>query len=744
MHIRNSLYFGSLVLSGMLVSPQARAEEIAAVAVEPNAGIAEIVVTARRKDEQIQDVPLAITAVSGSALEQRGIQAVESLRAVAPGLNISGQRRDEANFYLRGQGPGALNPSQRNFTSVATYFAEVPTEVTGSGMFFDLASVQVLKGPQGTLFGRNTTGGAVLFEPNRPTQDAEGYLKATIGNFDHRELEAMVNIPLLADRISLRLAGNAARRDGFTESVITKQKLDGRNYRSFRASLLITPTDEIENLTIFDFRKKDQSGTSAILRQVNPSSSLAPYLTNYLAQQKALGIRKTLIDQELFDRQENWGLTNKTSWNVSDNVTIKNIVSFRKNRLDRASDYDGTPFQSLLNYNSWPNYKWQSGLEQFTEELQLQTVLPDAGLNFILGVYYEKAKPGFTQNVRQNSFGAINTRFLDSSDTSKAIFVHAEKELTANLQLSGGFRYTWDHRRATISTRNDDGICTQQVPPGSGTVVCPDSESAKFGAASYDATLQYKLTPDALMYAAYRHGYKSGGVNLPSPGVDYTRFAPESVDEVEVGMKADWNIGVPFRTNIAFFIDKYNDIQISTPVNIPGAGIASLVRNAAKATNKGLEIETTLVPMRGVTLSANLSYLDAHSDVTVAGTAAVKGRQTAFQPKWKYGFSGQFELLHSESVGDAVLALDYSWQGRANTSDVVANIDTFYPSYGIANASLTIDNLASTKASLSLFAKNIFNKDYILGGLPLADAIGFESSFYGEPRTYGVSLKTSF
>lgn len=704
----------------------------------------DIVVTARRREERQQDVPVAITALSGASLEQRGIRSVEDLRSSVPSLNLTAQRRDEANFYIRGQGPGVQNPGQRNFTSVATYFAEVPIDVSGPGVFYDIASVQVLKGPQGTLFGRNTTGGAVLFEPNRPTMETHGYAKASIGNYNYREFEGVLNIPVVPDLLAIRLAGNTAKRDGFTRSIITGQRLDERDYYGFRGSVLLTPSIGFENLLIVDGRDKDQNGSSAILRQIRPTAAIAPAFAPLLAQQQQLGPRRTLIPELIFERQNTLGITNRTTWEVADTLTLKNIASYRRIRTDRGADYDGTPFATLYNLNERPIQKWQSGLEQFTEEFQLQGRVPNLSLNYILGAYYEHAKPGYPQELRQNAFGAVTVRQTDADDKSTALFAHAELELARGLQLSGGFRYTWDRRWASSSLRNAAGVCTQRVPAGTGPFVCPDTASAKFDAPTYDATIQYKMSADALVYAAYRHGYKSGGVNLPTPSPGFSSFAPEYVDEYEVGIKADWDVGIPLRTNLAAFIDKYKEIQLSVATLLPSGGIVSLVRNAPRATNKGIEFETTIVPFEGFSLSGFASYLDAHSDVTVPGTPAVKGRQTAFQPKWKYGINGSLVVPTPESIGSLTLSADYSWQGRVNTSDISPLLETSYPSYGLLNARIGLANVGGSGVEASLFATNLTNKTYILGGFPLGDAIGFESALYGEPRMYGASLKFSF
>ena len=706
--------------------------------------IEDIIVTARRREESLQEVPVAITALSGQALEQKGVRAVEDLRQSVPGLNISGQRRDEASFYLRGQGPGIFNTGQRNFTSVATYFAEVPTDIAGPGMFFDLANVQVLKGPQGTLFGRNTTGGAVLFEPQRPTGTIEGHAKATIGNYDRREFEAVLNVPVIEDFLAVRLAANIAKRDGFTKNVITGQDMDNRDYKAYRASVLLTPTDGFESLTIIDGLHKDQNGTSAILRQINSNMPIAAALAPYLARQKELGVRRTMIPTLLYDEQYNFGITNKTSWDVTDTITLKNIISFRKSRIDRGSDYDGTPIPTFLYENATLPRKWQTGQEQRTEEFQVQGQIPGLNTSYILGFYHELSKPGFPQELRQHLFGTVTVRNLDARDESNAVFAHVETDLTDQLQVSGGFRYTWDKREASISVSDAQGNCTQRVPTGTGPIICPFSADAKFKAPSYDVTLRYKLSGDAQVYAAYRHGYKSGGVNLPSPAPEFTRFEPEFVDEYEIGLKADWNVGFPLRTNLAVFLDKYKDIQISQPVVIPNVAIQSLVRNAAEATNKGVEFETTLEPIDNLLISGFASYLDAHSDVTVPGTAAVKGRQTAFQPKWKYGFGVNYTVPTAETLGRLSVAADYSWQGRANTNELAPNLITTYPSYSLVNARIELADVAQSGIDLSVFATNLTNKAYILGGFPLGSAVGFESALYGEPRMYGLSAKFRF
>ncbi|MDX3885164.1 MAG: TonB-dependent receptor [Sphingomonas sp.] len=792
------------------------------------AEIGDIVVTARRHEEVLQEVPVAITALSGDALAERSVVSVDQLRNFAPALNVSGQDRGDATFYIRGQGPGVLGGGQRNFTSVATYFAEVPTPIAGSGMFYDLANVQVLKGPQGTLFGRNTTGGAVLFEPTKPTFDLGGYVKGSYGNYDYHELEGVLNLPIVEDLLAIRLAGDYGRRHGFTRNVLTGQRLDSRNNDSYRISVLLTPTPDIENVTIVDSNYRDNSGSGQLLRQVYPAANLGilpnPLLfgptatpetiglseflglppsfnltagspsSSYIAclqvalpgcatgpfgnavaalqaavvngglglsgltpeqfaaaqaQQEALGIRRIANPRYQYRRTRDLGVTNKTTWQLSDDITLKNIFSFRKEKTAETLELSG-PLSYLYSFYPAGTKPYVRGFEQYTEEFQIQGKAPDIGLSYILGYYHEQAKPGIRQAYRSYSFGSVVSTIQDYDDKSDAVFGHIEFDIAEGLQFSGGVRYTWDSRFASSSKLLDDGTCNQPDPsqfdPATGMApnVCPQSARAHFSAATGDATIQYKITQRILAYAAYRHGYKSGGFNLPAPTADTRTFAPETVDDIELGLKADWDIGVPLRTNISLFRDKYKDIQIAQGV-ISGGTFVSAVQNAGRAINKGFEFEGTIVPFQGFSLSGFVSYLDAKCQVN-AGAACRLGRQIAYQPHWKYSINGQYRLpLPGET--DVTLFASYSFTGKVNTSDSNASavgLKDSFPGYGTFDARIEWHDAIARGIDLALFGTNLTNKDYLVGGYSVATDLGTDAILAGEPRMYGVSAKYRF
>ena len=691
-------------------------------------GLEDIVVTARRREEGLQSVPVAITALSGDTLAERGIISTEALRQAAPALNIYQNNRQDAGFYIRGQGPGIIGGGARNFTSVATYFAEVPTTIAGSGVFYDLANVQVLKGPQGTLFGRNTTGGAVLFEPNRPTFDLSGSVKGTLGNYDFHEVEGVLNLPIIDDRIALRLAGSYSRRDGFTRSINTGQKADSRNHDAFRVSLLVKPADGIENVTIVDYNLRDNTGSGFILRDVNPGAPLGalpvpaalqtgfglpssiPLLVgaptpiaclsvalpgcpsgpfggavaafvaganggfslsgltpqqfqDALARQRNLGVRKNLSNVPVYNRSKAYGITNRTEIDISDALKIKNIIALRRNRTAEVNDLTpGLNFAMSEYPGTGDHPPYVRGANQFSEEFQLQGKLADQGLSYVVGYYHEQTKPGLDQSYRSVVFGQATNTANDYSDKSDALFLHLEWQATDALQVSGGLRYTWDKRFLTSSVTDDAGNCSQ-TNTATGLIECPVSGRANFSAPTYDVTLQYQFAPRVLGYAAYRRGYKSGGFNLPAPTIAASTFGKETVDDIEVGLKADWDIGVPLRTNVALFRDKYRDIQITLPALFNGSFI-NLVQNAGKATNKGAELEISLKPSSALTVGTFASYLDAKCATNV-GTACRIGRQIAFQPRWKAGVNAQYEIV-SGAAGSVTLSTDFSYTGGRN------------------------------------------------------------------------------
>jgi iron complex outermembrane receptor protein len=743
-----------------------------------------VTVTARRRAENQQNVPIAITAFSAADLAARETQRPQDLINAVPSLNVFGQNRDDAEITLRGQGPGTINPGQRPVAGAQAYFAEVPTLTTGPGIFYDLQSVQVLKGPQGTLFGRNTTGGAVLYEPAAPVDNFEASAKISAGDYGMQEYEGMVNVPVIDDQLLLRVAGDVARRDGFTQSVVTGQHQDSVDYNAYRVSLAWRPTENFENTLIYDGRNIGNSGTSEILRQVNPTAKVAelpigspplwlyiggsrpgiacllsptaacqaaygppssyygnvlaaahnaggfsafpnPALQNALAQQQALGIRKDTIPFQTGYKELAEGLTNTTVWNVTDDLLVKNIFGYRLVNSNQSTDFAGTSL-SIVNIVGGLGSQ-----EQLTEEMQIQDSF-DSTFKWIAGAYYEEATPSRQQIIPNIAFGETATEFPSYRDDSIAGFLHVEKDLSSwfdGLKVSGGIRYTSDSRKLSESTTGAN--------PSPLAI-----ETGQFGALTWDATVEYHPDDNIMTYITGRRGYKTGGFNLPAPTPAQQTFGPEHLYDIEAGLKGDWNLGdIPLRTNADVFQDWYDNIQLELPAVTSGT-LETVTQNAGRGTISGLEFEGTIVPVTDVQLTASGSIDDTRYSTESCNSKYRTCGEFPWVPEDKFGGTAAWQLPLPPDIGAVKLAADYSWIDKAWTSDRVAPLHN-YPSYGLLN--LRVDwQMFDWGVTASAFVTNATDKTYILGGYPLYSLVGFESVIYGAPRMYGFSLAYKF
>src|SRR5690606_35098264 len=314
----------------------------------------EIVVQARRVDESIQDVPIAITALQAADLEVQGIRNFADLQYSTPSLSFtSSPNRDSTRISLRGQS----TPFASVFLGVVTLFAEVPIAIGGSASFFDVASVQVLKGPQGVAFGRNSTGGAVLLYPNLPEPELAGYVGMSLGKYDLREYDAMLNLPVIDDILAIRLAGHMERRDGWTKDVLHGAKYDDKHMDEWRISIRYTPTPGFENQTIIARQDIDAAPSSMHTIFVSPAGSAAtlyqpplwngPAFTDSAAWVNALGRSRIATDFEGYIIRKQLLASNTTIWDLNDNLTIKNIFAYQELLNEQGWDGDGTPIPLL-------------------------------------------------------------------------------------------------------------------------------------------------------------------------------------------------------------------------------------------------------------------------------------------------------------------------------------------------------------------------------------------------------------
>lgn len=780
-----------------LVEP-AYGQATEATATEANeSSIGDIVVTARRREEAIQDVPLAVQAFSGEDLEKQRITNAVDLSKVVPALTAAQSSRDEENYVIRGQsGSGASISGQQ--VTVPAYFAQVPLPIGdggGPGYYYDLQNVQVLKGPQGTLFGRNSTGGAVLFEPRQPDREFGGYLQAEYGNYDNRGLEGALNLPL-GSVAALRIAAKGVERDGFTYNATTKVYQDDRSFFSGRASLLLEPAPNFRNVLVADLLRSTTNGSSNLLAAVN-SLALIPRLfggtvEGALARQQAAGPRVTYSDTPGIDRKRSWGISNVTTWELSDALTIKNVFGYRRFKQLNRFDYDGSALV-ILNFDTCATAAachprdggpgWTLNIKQVSEELQLQGQLLDNRLKFIVGVFGANLDtPAANYGHQTSVFGSVTDTNQYIEDTSRAIFGNVSYTFDgalAGVTLNGGYRRTRDVRSLDLY-QVTSGRC---VTGATGTVVtdlaradaCKASFTAAANSDAYTIGVDYKFADRSMVYVAHRQSYRAGGTNpLAAPvlnanppipnALSLFQYEPETLRDVEVGLKSDFNFGaVDVRTNIAGYYQWLRDAQLNQTFAVGTSTVSALV-NAASATIKGVEAEVTIAPSRAFNVMVAYAYTEAkygqfldyaRRDPATNAPTLQGGRIFPFTPRHKLNVHANLDLPAPEAWG--AMSLSANW---AHKSSVILGLVPFIT---LANGTNVFDGesrqaptdsvdlnfdwkrVMDSPVDLSLYVTNLFDTTYKIGGASLINSgLGINQRIYNEPRMYGASVRFSF
>lgn len=584
----------------------ARAQQSAQPAASAGAGLEEIVVTARRREERLQTVPLAITAFNAATLEEHSIQNLLDLQHNVPSYTYNATQRS---------GIGAT-PTIRGLPGVINYFADVPL-ISGDEiqnvLLFDVDSVQVLKGPQGTLFGQNTTGGAILFEPKKPQNDFDGYVYSQLGSYNWHQIQAVVNIPIIEDKLLVRLGGERDERDGFTTVAANPfagrfagLDMDNNDSWYFRVGVTFRPTDDIENYIVADSTYLHTNGTTLVLSSINPNILAAGNSANFLvnkppfevaapqtilALQKALGIRQILGFDPLItfegkpltfpfagpiEKAQDFNIVDTLRWDVSDDVVLKNIAGYVNSRQLTRSDFDGSPFitQAFASPQGWNSASLGtgggSGLETaYTEELQVQAKALDEKLQYQVGAFLRYATSGPASEIVSDGSPSLGQILVNTgggfTSRTQALYSQATYDMDGlwsalqGLKFTAGYRYNWDwgsgYQHIILQELAIPGL--GYVPgtfliPAVGTNCaggvpsvpnnCDHAASAHFHSPGWNLSLDYAIDPETLVYIRSSKGYRAGGFTPQAPTVQDQTYQPEYLVDVEVGLKSDYTV----------------------------------------------------------------------------------------------------------------------------------------------------------------------------------------------------------
>jgi iron complex outermembrane receptor protein len=785
--------------------PVSGAQPAGAPSAAPGA-LATIVVTARRTAESIQSVPVAITAMSSEDLKRDQINSPQDLAGRVPSLVIApnGQMRNTESPAIRGQGA-----QYGTSPGVVIYFSEVPqpsdpiaNNQGGPGKFFDLANVQVLKGSQGTLFGRNTTGGALLLEPNKPTPEFAASVGTGGTTYSGINYQAMLNQPLVDQTLLLRVAGQYYARGGFTHDVATGVDYDNKRYATGRLGLDWRASDDIDNYLLAYYTGSHDNGTGTVVGNINrtglnqaipaaiglgvltqiPGIDLSQPLNlgcallnvyanstncgqDILDEQAARGPRRVQLSAHPDDILKTGAVIDHFSYHLNDQLTLRNIASYSSLRHHYRWDNDG----SRVADNDFLNDKPldEADLHTYTEELQLQGKVLDNTLSFVAGGYYEytKSRGGvtatelFIESVLQSySVGKRSfAPFVQGTYDFGGLY-----EPLSGLSLTLGGRYTYDDTSGQAALKESALNLIN-------TVDIDHPAAIKDSAPTWTAGLDYKFGKD-LVYGKISRGYKTGGISALAVNPASYTFNPEYVTNYEIGEKSDFTLGdMPVRINSALYYTKYTDLQKEgtdsySPPNqvnlLPELGEATF--NVGKAWVSGFEFEGTIAPLRGLTLVSNYSYIAAQytqftllydgatPQLDCTGQQVYKGSTAQlscvpFQgvPRNQFSESARYLLPLDASLGDVEASATYSWTARqysANTTLPQDEPGSWLGSVGLLNAGLNWSRVMGSAFDMQLFGTNLTNRLYRIANSNDWHLTYFQSSIYGEPRFLGLQL----
>ena len=798
---------GLLLASAMLAAgPLSAAAQEALASPVARSKIEDVIVTAQRRSERNQNVPISITTFSNKQLSQQNITKAQDLSGSVPSLTVGangqGSRETQA-FTVRG-----IGSSFEASPGVITYFAEVPlpspislSQQGGPGNFIDLQNVQVLEGPQGTLFGRNTTGGAVLLVPTKPSNKYEGYFDTRFTNYNGESFEGMVNVPIIPDKLLLRVDAARNTRSGYTYDTTTQSHLDNQDWSTFRASLTFRPTESFENYLIGYGTYSNSNGTGLVnegfnipaLEAIGFCKAPCSVYANATAKAQALGPRTTETSLNPFQWSRTFGVIDNARYQLADGLALRNIFSFQTMTLNYAYDGDGTPLQQndtdpntvIPGYHDASHQPHpRDDIQDITEELQLQGNALNNKLIYTAGAFYYDQKPqGPWASSAANYCPAAETGFCPNeiisssvSNRSEAVYVQDTLDLGLftptldRLKLTTGFRYTWDQIQGSATSYQ-----ALQTVPGyvfcdtTYTVVsaqdvgkCGFNASLSTRSPSWLVSLDYRLNSNLLAYAKITQGYKSGGFNPYAVRATTETFQPENVTSFEGGLKSDFQIyGVPLRLNGDYYWMNYLNIQRAASDLNPVTGASGAEVLGAKAHIQGLELEGTIKPLPSLEIGGNLSYVDAHykhytytaSGPTLACNGFVSAGGTAnaacLPLNWVtptiFSLHATYTVPIEPDYGNLSLFVSYNHNSAQHTESlVVGQPFEKLQSYGLLNLSLDWTNIFRSRFDLGVFGTNVTNKLYRISNTDVFQSLLYAGTIYGEPAIYGVHLRYHF
>lgn len=773
---RSCLAFASFGAIALALSNPAMAQ-VQAETPPDDSGIDVIVVTAQKRSQNIQDVPIAITAIGSELLESRGIDSIDKIGSIAPNVKIERLPGSKSATQIAIRGSVTINSAITWEPAVGVYLDGVYI-AKSEGSIFDIADierVEILRGPQGTLYGRNALAGAVNFITRKPSGEAGGSVDVTYASFDEVRVRGVLDLPQMGP-VSAKVSGLYRRRDGLIDLAPGNpsglDRIDSIDSGSFMVQLRADITNNLVADYTFDYAKMGQTPPLSQLVGVNrngdprdifdPGSVSYPFVGAFFPLDQVANPRRTetaSIDRRVFERSRSYGHALTLSLDLGD-AELKSITAYRDLAWGQSLDLDGSPFPVAAGMRT-------TDYNAFSQELQLTGRAFDGRLNYVLGGFYFDESAA-TLNPQTYFGGGVDLDSNYGSNTRAwAIYAQMDYDLTDALKLTVGGRYTEEKKdisrffRVNFDAAN--GILAPLVVADLAAGVVPD---ASFNDFSPTATLAYAITDDVNVYARYARGFKSGGFNgetnvfsaptaaCPSGALELCNpYRPEIVDSYELGLKTRL-LDNRLIFNVAAFRNDSKDMQLS--VFTATLGAASVVQNAGSARIQGLEVEAVARPVDAVTINASLAFLDpSYRSFIDGGVDVSNNRAFPHAPKttaslgvdWRVaeGSWGQINLYGDVNHVSEYFTFPYALTA-SSPSDQVAGTSRS-PGRTIVNLRGTVANipLGGADVDVSLFVRNVTDEADPSNFIDFGPAFGgLLLGYFPDPRTFGVTAAVRF
>jgi iron complex outermembrane recepter protein len=748
--IKQSLLIAMCCTSLTALSAPAFAQDTAAEAVTSEDS-GEIIVSARRRNESLQDTPIAITAINAAQLESKGSLNIGDLMGAAPNLLITNQNSGgaAANLAIRGLTYADVEKSQEPTVGVVVDGVFIGTSTGQFFDFFDIDQIEVLRGPQGTLFGRNTIGGVINIKRTRPTGESGLKAEVSYGSFGTLAARTVVNVPIIGSELAAKFFYFHNESNGYYRNGTTGNRAGGSNNDNMGASILVQPEGSGFD-AVLTVEKQIQKFDVVNSNITNSSELFCGFITPAECNRNNTNDLYTVFGSPGVSNYSAPAVTLEMNYDLG-GVKLTSVTGYRESSENQTQDFDASTTD--LYYT-----RRQQHYNQWSQEIRAAGKISDS-FDYVVGAYYFKSKFDLLQHTRLFAFNTAidplvadtNPQLVNGRTKSYAFFGDFNWSFADKFRLSFGGRYTSDKKQLSNAFGG--------VPVGQG--------SGKFSKFTPKVGIDYRPNDDTMIYASWSRGYRSGGFS-PRAATATTAsvaYQPEVVDSYEVGTKLDL-LDRRLQVNLAGFWSKYNDLQQNTTIPGGPTGNQTITSNAGSATIKGIEADFTARPAEGLRLTGSLGYLKSHFKGFIVGNTLAgairnfdySNNNMIYSPKITASLGADYTV--ETSFGSVITNVGYRFIDRYDqqislgqltvpvspTGTVVVNGNdprVRSDRQGLLDASVAAKfDLGGAKAKLTVFGRNLADDRGTTAAFTVAGLWSFASA--REPRTYGVSLGLEF